>query len=374
MSTTAKKLLLFRRAQTGVEMGGYLALADGAANLGGANPALYFIGNNNETRIRQTGMMRGVQFRTITKLAAVTAFYVQVWRKDGATWDLVGQREIWNRVKAGLNTIYFDNPLAVQVGDYLGFGIATPDSTYFLRATTGVGAASTYYVNAVPTAADYAWDTKTAATFVFPLKALGDPPMVIGIGDSLMAGHHTHYSYIENSTTDVPTCQILYQLSALNGWSYQNMGIGSQTTAQIAARITTDVVNLRPRYTILEGGVNDIALSVSQSTFIANYTTMLTACVNAGICPIVCLIAPWTNGTNANLQTRDTWNAALAALCAASYPTAIVVNLDTALGQNRAGGDPGNLWDIKTAYDEGDGVHYNTDGYTAWAAAIAAAL
>jgi hypothetical protein len=70
---------------------------------------------------------------------------------------------------------------------------------------------------------------------------------------------------------------------------------------------------------------------------------------------------------------RDALNAAAVALIAASYPTAIVVNLDNYVGQTRTGGSPtptaGNLWDINSNYaaivsGSPDGHHFNDAGYS----------
>ncbi len=132
-------------------------------------------------------------------------------------------------------------------------------------------------------------------------------------------------------------------------------------------------MNLRPRVAILQCGVNDLAGGVSQATFLANWTTMLDACKAAGVETVVCKIAPWTNGTSVQMQTRDTWNAALATL-AAGYPDAVVVDFDDYVGTARAGGDASNKWDIASAYAAGDGVHFNGLGYARMAQAILDAL
>jgi hypothetical protein len=71
------------------------------------------------------------------------------------------------------------------------------------------------------------------------------------------------------------------------------------------------------------------------------------------------------------MQERDRWNAALAAL-AATYTGAILVDASSRVGQFRAGGDAGNLWDIKPAYvaADGQGVHFTATGHEQIAMAI----
>jgi lysophospholipase L1-like esterase len=152
-------------------------------------------------------------------------------------------------------------------------------------------------------------------------------------------------------------------------YTYQNMGIGSQTSTMVAARFTADVVNLKPKIALIQGAVNDISGGlITEATFLSNYTTMLDACVTASIVPVICKMIPWTNGTNANMQTCDTWMASLQALVA-TYSSAVWVDFTTELGQFRVGGDVGNLWDLKAAY-AADGVHPNLAGYTKMAELI----
>jgi lysophospholipase L1-like esterase len=100
------------------------------------------------------------------------------------------------------------------------------------------------------------------------------------------------------------------------------MGIGSQTTTQIAARFTADVVDLKPKVVIMEGGVNDLATSVTKATFITNWTNMLNAAqASSSICTIEVLkILHGQMGQTVQCKWDD-WNASLTTL-AASYSKA----------------------------------------------------
>jgi lysophospholipase L1-like esterase len=195
-------------------------------------------------------------------------------------------------------------------------------------------------------------------------------PTIILIGDSQIAGHPLHYSFIETTNTTSLTVPIPYHLGVLTGWSFQNMGIGSQTTTTIEARFNADVVALKPTRVVIEGGANDIPGN-DKTNFIAKWTSMLAAAqASSDIQRIfVLLMAPATADSNANHQTMDDWNASLVTLVA-SYSKARVVNASSYVGQFRVGGDAGNLWDIQAAYDSGDGVHFNSAGYTQIAQAI----
>lgn len=185
-------------------------------------------------------------------------------------------------------------------------------------------------------------------------------PVLLGIGDSLIAGHPVCFSMIESGTMTGPS--ITQSAAAPRRWTWANQGVGSQTTAQMASRFTTDVVNLQPRYVLINGGVNDIAGGVAKATFIANWTTMLNACQSNGLIAIALLILPWSNGTTVQMQTRDDWNSSLVTLVA-TYAGFRSVDSSSVVGSFRVGGDAGNLWNIRTECSAGDGVHYNGTGY-----------
>ena len=146
------------------------------------------------------------------------------------------------------------------------------------------------------------------------------------------------------------------------------MGIGSQTSTQILARFKTDVIDLHPKFAVIEGGVNDIAGgTITRETFLSNYKKMLDSCTVHGIKAIVCKVMPWTAGSTANMRKRDSWNDGLDSLVTTYYNAGhdfVCIDFDTYIGQYDATGDPGNLWDIKTEYNSGDNVHFNIAGYT----------
>ena len=197
-------------------------------------------------------------------------------------------------------------------------------------------------------------------------------PLAVGIGDSIIAGHPAHNTYLEavrTVDTAIPN-QIMYQLNQINSdYVYQNMGIGGDDSSETLTRFTKDCINLKPKLALINPSVNDISGGViSKATFLSNYTTMLDACVTNNIVPVVFKMMPWTSGSNANMQKRDDWMADLQALTA-TYSNSVWVDFDVTIGKFRTGGDVGNLWDIQTAYNA-DGVHLNLAGYTAAAALI----
>ena len=354
---------------------------DATSGLGnwGAGGTRDFVTIGHRYRVRQDGTINRIRIYTADK-SDLISFKLKVWRKNGSNlYDLIGtSNELINDLVNGdYTTIDLTTPIVgVQEGDYIGYRITSINSNkfYALTGQTGVTTYKTTIVDTDPSATNYDWTLQTAYSgILLPIEIYMQAPQIVGIGDSIMSGGSAnHVAYIVDApTTNNPSTTILGHLKSLTGYLYQNLGKGSDTTTGISGRFTTDVINLKPKVVVMEGGVNDIAGAVAKSTFIANWTSMLAAAqADSGITTIIVLkILPWTNGTTAQMQTRDDWNASLATL-AAGYSKAIVVDASSYVGQFRAGGDAGNLWDIKTAYNA-DGVHYNSAGHGQIAQAIA---
>jgi len=105
-------------------------------------------------------------------------------------------------------------------------------------------------------------------------------PIAVFIGDSIIAGHPANCSFIDpygaNCTGTNLASDDRGSIWHFNRLYVSDMGIGSQTTTVIAARFTSDAVNLNPNIVVIEGGVNDlVGGSITESTFLANWTNML---------------------------------------------------------------------------------------------------
>lgn len=363
-----------------VQIAGYI-FTGSDANFNTASPGNSYLIKNNESRIRQNGYVNQVAI-ALGANTNVTSIKLIVFRKDGATYDSVAtSEELISKIQIGFDTITLDTPLLVNEGDYIGVGTLSSGATlgtFPAKQITTANSLRFTTVSPIPTGNDYNWDALSASTYKMQIKAFGAAPLAVMIGDSIAAGHPTHHSFIENSLTSALADSPSYQLYTLNNkYIVQNMGIGSQTSTQINARFAADVVALKPKMVIINGGVNDIAGgSITKETFLANYTAMLNACIANDILPVVCKILPWTNGTNEQMQTRDDWMADLEALVnSATYNGAVWVDFDTAMGKNRVGGDAGNLWDLQTTPDyDNDGIHPTALGYAKMAEVIDAAI
>lgn len=330
-----------------------------------------YLNDANEYRIRQTGSITQIKLY-IDGVPANIIF--KVWRLNGGgTFDLVGQSQDFAGSVAGssLNTIVLNTPIAVQEGDFTGVYVNGGASA--LTANTGVtGASLRYFTSQASDPADFRGAGAAAASIAVPIECHLQAPSLVHIGDSRVAGHPAHFAYTESTILSDISSTAASQLKSINGFSYQNMGVGSQTSGNVDSRFAADVIALKPKAVVIEVGVNDVSVGVSQATFIANYTSILDQCAAEGITPIIVKITPWHGSTNTQAQTLDDFNDALVSL-AAAYPDAIVVDAAPQLGEERIGGSPtpppGNLWNGAAVY-RADTVHWNADGNGVIAAAI----
>jgi lysophospholipase L1-like esterase len=328
----------------------------------------YILNLANATRIRQTGTITTVQFYLNTKPTGTLKF--SIWRKVGANYTLISSQDILSLTTAtSTNTITLPSSVDVLEGDFTGFSY-TSSSSISVFKTVALSTSLRYYTSDPGSSSDFT--TSTASNGYVPIFCtMNRAPVMVGIGNSIMASTPGD-SYISLTTaSDWDTSGFPYKVQAYFNITGQNTGINGNITSQIIGRAATDLFALHPKYALLEGGVNDIRTSLPSQGVIANWISLLQMCKDSSIRPIMILILPWTNGTNAQNTSVDSINTVLLTL-APTYK-AIVVDARSAVGQFRSGGTGGNLWDIKPAYDA-DGIHFTGAGNTAIANVIELAM
>lgn len=331
-----------------------------------------FLNFNNNNKIRINGIITSLSFYTGI-ITNSTKLFIQFWRSVDGSYSLIYEEDVYSKISANtVNVVTLTTPYNAQEGDMIGFWAESSVTDALFRGVDAI-AGSLLYQNGTKPDTGFDWDSVSKKiAYVIPTKSYGQSPLLVAIGDSIMAGHPTHDSYIEDSITNNKLNSITGQLYILNSkYICQNMGSGGQTSTDIKNRFTADVIDLKPKIAIIQGGVNDISKGdITKATFISNYTTMLNACETAGIIPVVLKILPWTNGTNDQMQDRDEWMTDLEALVA-TYAGSVWVDFDIDMGKFRVGGDADNLWDLQTTpdYDQ-DGVHPTLLGYTKMAEVI----
>lgn len=353
-----------------VEAGCARAIESGDANFGGNNVTYSLININNAYRIRQNGYVDHFQINmdTITDL---TAFHLQVWRKVDAThYDCIFTENFISKLAVGLNNLYPTKPVMAKEGDYTALVFT---STGPCQWGSGVGLLDAGSSGLVLTGAPltnpiaYAWPHAT--TSCVPIKVYMSAPSVVFIGDSLISGALGHFGWDIESVVDDYRNSLPYLVGNHFNTTYQNRGEGGDDTTEILARFDAQVTN-GTKVVIINGGLNDINGGViSKATFLSNWEDMLDLCVTKNVIPVVLKIFPSSELTDEEMAIRDEWNADLVTLVQ-TYSKYIIVDTDIYIGEFRAGGTAGNLWDIQAAYDGGDGYHLSAAGYARVAEAI----
>jgi len=366
-----------------VEAGGYGDIPTTAANFGGGATERHYLNYNNLSRIRQNGTVDHFQMYVAEKPAELTAFYIEIWRRKYASnnlWDRICQEDVLSQMEAGQTVdITLSSDCEVQEGDFVGYGYtASSDPGNFLTSTNSVYSTySTFYQNSAPTTSDFDWTAATSLQVPYVLiKTYMQAPVFVTIGDSIMAGYPNGVSgtgdYCDNAILYMPSFKpfhppygIPYNVLGDNlDYSYQNMGISGDTiNSGIMNRLTEDVVNLKPKFAIIQGGINDVNTDSTATTLITNFTNILSELDSVGIIPVVLKILPssFAASTDERMAEWQIVNDALPALVS-SYG-GVFVNASTIFESERASGPEGNLWDNLNSTYTSDNIHYTVAGY-----------
>ena len=234
-----------------------------------------FITLSNTYRFRQSGSATSVKLFFQNPHDYATGVYIKIWRRNGASFDLISTSE--NILPSlgttgAVYTVNFAQALTgIQEGDYYGYRVEAVvpavviDKNFFASQAVTLES-GTNHVNQSTVGTTFDWENDPSIVenpFSVPMEFTMTNPDVALIGDSIIAGHPAHYSYLEKLTKTNLASTISYNLGLLTSYVTQNFGIGSQTTTMLAARFNADVLAAKPRVVVIEGGVNDIANGVA---------------------------------------------------------------------------------------------------------------
>ena len=317
----------------------------------------------NKTRIRQTGKLGSVQF--YTKDLPTSSLKFVIWRKTGHIYNKIYSQEmlLFLEPNSGSSILLLPNPIDVLEGDYTGFSFTSdgPQTTFQALAQTG-GCA--YYTSDPGNSSDFVTGAIQGNFYIPLIGRTNISPIISFIGDSIVEGQPESLSFINDGITNTFTTTFPYKVQTNLNITGQNLGIGGQTSTQIKNRFGNAIREYtKPKYVVINGGINDIAAAVSNSTIISNYTQMLDICILNNIKAFILLVLPYNFSTTLQARQIDDLNNSLISLAVTKNATIIDARSD--VGQFRPGGDAGNLWNINPLYlaNDGLGMHYKSSGY-----------
>jgi PGF-pre-PGF domain-containing protein len=334
------------------------------ANWGGLDREFIQAGHND--RIRQTGTIYQIRF-DVADASKLSEFYFTVWRKNerDSRYERIGITEnlVTYISSDGINVIDLPIPIEeVHEGDFYGYRIkATGEALYVDQNNRDH---KTYYVNDVATPTnDFQWEDQNSVNGIFIIEPYMENTYMVFIGDSIISGFPGHSSFLETEDiTNIPTT-IEYHWSMKVGQTYQNMGISGQKTSQIKNRFDSDVINLSPKYVLIEGGINDRNVAVNKEGIINSWEFMIQESHNNDIIPVIMLILP-SEETETRLNQITELNNELIEI-AWDYPSSIVVDARDYVGHETSP----DCWVIDESYSN-DGLHFNSAGHERIAQAI----
>lgn len=122
---------------------------------------------------------------------------------------------------------------------------------------------------------------------------------IVFIGDSLTKG--TDYGGVTTPDT------FAYKIGVAAGYAPAdiiNKGVGSDTSAGVLARLSTDVISLCPAVCVLMIGANDVALGVPLAAFKSNVQQIADALSVAGI-KLVIMTTNLQRGSAAHIANQE---------------------------------------------------------------------
>ena len=173
----------------------------------------------------------------------------------------------------------------------------------------------------------------------------------------IKSGEFPEVVFIGNSITELWAA---YHPTFFSGHNYCGRGIGGQTSTQMLARFTADVINLRPKAVVIMAGTNDVAQNiywVEPDRVVDNVVAMCLLARASGIVPIISSIPPcaafrWNTDIKNAAQTIVDINKRLRAYAEAN--SIVYVDYHATLADKQNGF-------LKQLSD--DGCHPNPDTY-----------
>jgi len=328
---------IFNNTDT-VWAGGYKYPQTSAATLGDNNEFFFY---HQKNRIRQNGSITKIQMYCIKDNCSEIS--IKFWRKKADyTFDYVGSTgNVINQLVSGqITTFTLITPVQVQEGEYYSVRI---NSTGLNLSGTADGDGKCYFQAGDAGTGNTAWFSKTPlSTYDVNIRFFMQAPDFVIIGNSIVSGWNVSRSFCEIDSTTRLDSTIGFNLAGIMNCTYQNMGIGAQTTVNIQARFQADVTNQKPSFAVIEGGVNDVYYGVSTSVILNNYNLMLDSCTANHITAFVIGILPWTNGTNLQMYKIDSLNTQIHAMCISKG--AYFIDCSAEVGQERFSGTPAPPW------------------------------
>lgn len=192
--------------------------------------------------------------------------------------------------------------------------------------------------------------------------------MVVAFGDSLTAGYQPpkgNAPLPKSTPYTVPLKKMVDEALEKAGKlkqvnvTFYNKGVTGELTSDMLRRFESDVISVKPNYTIILGGANDIGWSVEPKEIMDNLIQMYEGASSAGIEVIACTV-PSIVGVKKLIAPRVELNEMIKDYCFENE--ILCVDLFSATADPKTG-------ELDRKYSS-DGLHMNVAGYVKMAETI----
>lgn len=230
------------------------------------------------TKVKIAGTVDRVRFNlTLLPTGTFTDYYIRVWRKDGATYDLVGEVQIPKaNLVSGINEHVNSSPFAVQVGDYVGMAMDGQSTNSNLKVSIGANGSGRYNLTYPNGTTDQNWDGATTTTVYWKVQLIEDDKEYTPGKRGVAIGNSTVGDYYTSSTVGTAVSDLLLTDAELEaGYQLHSIATPNETIAQQRTAWNALVDHSVYDYVIVQIGLNDMNPAESAATALARYQTLI---------------------------------------------------------------------------------------------------
>lgn len=200
-----------------------------------------------------------------------TFFHIRIWRKQGATYDLVGQVDIAKAsLVSGVNNHVNSSPFSVEVGDYVGVGYTGQSTNSNLKVSIGANGSGRFNLNYANTGTDMAWDSATTTTIYVKIQLVQDSKVYLIGRRGCYSGDSTVADFLVNSVAGTAVSDLLLTDEQLqNGYQCYSIATPNDTIAQQRTAWNALTSHSQYDWIILQVGLNDMNPAEAASVAIA---------------------------------------------------------------------------------------------------------
>ena len=260
---------------------------------GYSGTSMEIMSHAHRTRIRQDGVIHQVKLY-FGQTNDMTEFRFKVWRCTPSITNLIDVTTNYHGfITPNATNTFSMNLTNVMEGDRIGFylnGEVQRVRFGSVSASETPGMVARYSSASAVDGDSFGFNHNS---IVIPMEVYMTAPTFIAIGDSITSGFTQHSPMTMNLEEFAPQLSYPWKVAKAMGATYQNLGIGSETSSNIVARFTNDVINAHPKFALILCGINDVGAGFPVSVFSNNVVTMVKACTNDAIVPVLLKITQW---------------------------------------------------------------------------------